>query len=109
MRRKNIYFPNECFYCGRIIRSKWDHSYDHVVPLSKGGEDSWGNLVDCCKPCNQSKANLSLKEWKAALEKKVEQLGKNGPNHPGVVQYRDLLEKITFILTPDDKDEHTLF
>jgi 5-methylcytosine-specific restriction endonuclease McrA len=30
---------------------------EHVVPSSKGGTDSWMNLVSACKACNRRKAN----------------------------------------------------
>jgi 5-methylcytosine-specific restriction endonuclease McrA len=30
---------------------------EHIVPSSKGGEDSWTNLVAACKACNNRKAD----------------------------------------------------
>lgn len=48
-----------CMYCGsafgvgRLTR-------DHVVPLSRGGEDSWTNVVAACKACNQKKGSFLL-------------------------------------------------
>ena len=36
---------------------------DHIVPQCKGGEDSWTNLVACCKDCNSAKGFKSLKEF----------------------------------------------
>ena len=37
-----------------------------VVPQSKGGLNTWENLVACCSPCNGRKGNKSLSElrWK---------------------------------------------
>ena len=46
---------NICGYCGDSF-SKHDLTRDHVTPKSKGGEDSWTNLVTACKPCNHKKA-----------------------------------------------------
>lgn len=46
---------NICGYCGNTY-SKHDLTRDHVTPKSKGGEDSWTNLVTACKPCNHKKA-----------------------------------------------------
>jgi 5-methylcytosine-specific restriction endonuclease McrA len=28
---------------------------DHVVPISRGGKSQQGNLVVCCKDCNNKK------------------------------------------------------
>jgi 5-methylcytosine-specific restriction endonuclease McrA len=61
--RENIYRRDnyECVYCGcsnqRIL------TLDHVVPQSKGGKDSWSNLVTACRPCNHEKADLTLEEY----------------------------------------------
>lgn len=42
---------------------------DHVVPKSKGGQDTWQNLVTACYDCNNSKDNRTPEEWAAALKK----------------------------------------
>ena len=43
----------ECVYCG----SKKSLTIDHVIPKSKGGDNSWNNLVTCCSPCNRIKGD----------------------------------------------------
>lgn len=48
-----------CVYCG----AKSEH-IDHVIPLSKGGRHSVGNLVASCASCNLSKSNKFVMEWK---------------------------------------------
>lgn len=61
--RENVYKRDnyECVYCGsnnpRIL------TLDHVIPQSKGGKDTWDNLVTACRPCNQEKADLTLEEY----------------------------------------------
>ncbi|MGB0867891.1 MAG: HNH endonuclease [Granulosicoccaceae bacterium] len=45
-----------CLYCGQ--RSSAEHlTRDHVIPVSKGGKDSWTNLVTACRRCNQKKGD----------------------------------------------------
>ncbi len=51
--------PNCCIYCG----AKRDLSYDHLIPLSRGGPDTPDNLVLACKSCNSSKGAHGLYEW----------------------------------------------
>jgi hypothetical protein len=41
-----------CHYCGGP-----GETWDHIYPRSKGGIGEWWNLVPCCTPCNQRKAN----------------------------------------------------
>jgi len=44
-----------CLYCGERFPSS-QLSRDHVQPLSKGGRDSWTNVVTACRRCNNIKA-----------------------------------------------------
>jgi hypothetical protein len=48
-----------CAYC-----SAPSTTIDHVLPISRGGTNYIGNLVPCCKPCNSSKCDLTLTEWR---------------------------------------------
>lgn len=61
--RKNIYRRDNsiCQYCGRKLRTE-DLNLDHVVPLSKGGKNTWENVVCSCIPCNMRKGNRTLKQ-----------------------------------------------
>lgn len=61
--RKNIYRRdnNTCQYCGRKLRTE-DLNLDHVVPLSRGGKNSWENVVCSCISCNMRKGNRTLKQ-----------------------------------------------
>lgn len=43
-----------CCYCGRQKRPEF-LTRDHIIPLSRGGQDRWKNVVTACKPCNQKK------------------------------------------------------
>ena len=42
---------HRCQYCG----SNKHLTLDHVIPVSKGGEHKWNNVVSACEPCNQYK------------------------------------------------------
>lgn len=46
-----------CAYCGRSAST-----IDHVVPRSRGGADSWENLVACCLACNNAKSDRTPTE-----------------------------------------------
>lgn len=47
---------NRCQYTGRLLHPD-EGSLDHVVPRSRGGKDSWENLVWAAKEVNQRKAD----------------------------------------------------
>ena len=47
---------NRCQYTGVLLRPE-EGSLDHVVPRSRGGPDSWENLVWAAKSVNQRKGN----------------------------------------------------
>jgi len=45
-----------CAYCAQ--RFRYDQlDIEHIVPSSRGGADTWTNLVAACKACNNRKAN----------------------------------------------------
>jgi 5-methylcytosine-specific restriction endonuclease McrA len=46
-----------CAYCGGHAST-----VDHVVPRSRGGADSWENLVACCLRCNNDKGDRTPHE-----------------------------------------------
>ena len=35
---------------------------DHIVPMSRGGRDTWMNVVTACCTCNQKKGNRTPEE-----------------------------------------------
>lgn len=45
-----------CAYCAQRFKSI-ELDMEHIVPRSKGGADSWMNLVAACKACNHRKAD----------------------------------------------------
>lgn len=47
---------NRCQYTGRLLRPD-EGSIDHVLPRSRGGQDTWENLVWSAKDVNQLKAD----------------------------------------------------
>lgn len=56
----NKLYKSSCFYCG----SNNSIQADHIIPISKGGQHSIGNLVPACAKCNNSKKDKFLIEWK---------------------------------------------
>ena len=54
-----------CQYCGRHrgeLRGRDFLTRDHVVPISRGGANDWGNVVAACSPCNNRKGNRLPRE-----------------------------------------------
>jgi 5-methylcytosine-specific restriction endonuclease McrA len=50
----------QCQYCGReasALRPRESLTRDHLVPLSRGGANSWANVTTACSTCNTRKAN----------------------------------------------------
>jgi 5-methylcytosine-specific restriction endonuclease McrA len=63
LNRENVYKRDnyECVYCGCSAPKLL--TLDHVIPQSKGGKDSWDNLVTACRTCNSEKSDLTLEEY----------------------------------------------
>lgn len=61
--RRNLMFrdQHQCQYCGKQPPLR-DLNIDHVMPKSRGGDDTWENLVTACRVCNLRKG------WKTPEE-----------------------------------------
>ena len=55
-----------CHYC-QLQVGKDQLTMDHVVPLSRGGRSKKGNVVPCCKECNNRKKSMLPIEWEEYL------------------------------------------
>lgn len=93
--RENIFKRDNftCVYCPCDDKRKL--TIDHVIPKSRGGKDTWENLVTACFDCNQEKDDLSLEEYGKAIPV---------PRRP---HYLMLLKTVTFI--PDEWKTYLLY
>lgn len=62
--RESIHYRERglCFYCLRRV-SRLRRCLDHVVPLARGGGNSYRNLVSCCTECNSRKSEMAAKDF----------------------------------------------
>jgi 5-methylcytosine-specific restriction endonuclease McrA len=61
--RRNLMlvYRMRCALCGAAFKGD-DLTREHLHPRSRGGDNSWTNLVPACQPCNQEKGNRTLAE-----------------------------------------------
>lgn len=52
---------NLCMYCGKEFVDR-ELSCDHIVPTSRGGPNTWANVVAACRRCNHYKQNRTPEE-----------------------------------------------
>lgn len=52
-----------CYYCKKPVSGKRAH-IDHIIPLSRSGTHTVGNLCASCPRCNNTKHAKLLSEWK---------------------------------------------
>ena len=60
------YFDHSCCFCGAEITVQ-SLSQDHLIPMNKAslGLHAWGNVVPCCRPCNNEKQQRPWREFLA--------------------------------------------
>jgi 5-methylcytosine-specific restriction endonuclease McrA len=83
--RVNIYKRDgyACVYCGK----RDSLTLDHVLPRSRGGRDSWDNLVTACQKCNTEKGDRTPEEAEMVL--------RHMPFRPSFIMYlRDFHGKV---------------
>lgn len=59
-----------CQYCGAADRQL---TVDHVVPRTRGGQNTWENLVAACKRCNNRKGGRTAEQAGMTLKKRPTQ------------------------------------
>lgn len=66
--RKRIYKRDgfTCAYCG----ANRNLTLDHIMPKSRGGKNTWENMVTCCSRCNSKKNNRTPDEANMKLRVK---------------------------------------
>lgn len=74
-----------CQYSGKKL-PKHLLSIDHVEPVSKGGQNTWKNMVACAKDINSKKGNKSNKEAGLSLIKE--------PKEPLAIPASSLIREI---------------
>jgi 5-methylcytosine-specific restriction endonuclease McrA len=69
--RKNIFDRDraKCQYCSKLLMFT-QSTVDHIVPRSRGGRNTWSNLVLCCSPCNARKGSKTPVEADMTLLQK---------------------------------------
>jgi 5-methylcytosine-specific restriction endonuclease McrA len=69
---------HRCGYCGKSA-----NTIDHVIPKSRGGQDSWENLVACCLRCNNAKSDKTPQEMGWELQGHPEDANRSGLERAG--------------------------
>ncbi len=64
--RKSVWWQQQieagvCHYCGKRVGAD-SLTLDHVVPVSRGGTSTKGNVVPACEACNKTKKYLTPAE-----------------------------------------------
>lgn len=65
---KRLYNPIAAKYNKKKFFSDWE--IDHIIPLSRGGNNADSNLHAVCKRCNQLKSDMSLLDFYTLLRKR---------------------------------------
>lgn len=86
-----------CRYCGRKPPEVVLH-VDHLLPVSKGGENELGNLISACRDCNAGKSARLLGDVPAPLEIQAIDTSNNQKRMAELKEYREkLLERQRFL------------
>ncbi|MBT6696507.1 MAG: HNH endonuclease, partial [Gemmatimonadales bacterium] len=79
-----------CQYCGRHrheLRGRQFLTRDHILPQSRGGGNTWDNVVTSCSPCNNRKGSHLPREAGLSLL--------TVPREPNYVQLVWVVRRVT--------------
>lgn len=51
----------KCHYCSKVL-TKYSATLDHILPVSKGGDNAYDNLITACLHCNSQRTNKDVME-----------------------------------------------
>ncbi len=60
----------QCHYCSKALAAA-DVTMDHLLPLSRGGYSTKGNIVCACKACNTAKQDQLPIDWLNPLANEI--------------------------------------
>ena len=91
-----------CQYCGRSYEEA-DLEIEHIIPISKGGNNDIRNLATACRACNRAKGTkiLSIGELKEIAEKVNSSLEFLISLASEASDTQTRSEKLTLYLTPE--------
>ena len=52
----------KCLYCNKRVTSK-NGTTDHIIPISKGGNNCQVNLIVCCFDCNNERGDMHFEDY----------------------------------------------
>lgn len=78
---QNLIQNTNCYYCRKSM-TREQVTMDHIVPISRGGRSTRGNLVPACKACNDQKRSLTPVEWEEYLQSSAKQQQKSEASVP---------------------------
>ena len=69
--RPNVYARDEyhCQYCADRFPTG-ELTFDHVIPVARGGHKGWDNIVTCCVACNRRKGDRTPEQAQMKLIRK---------------------------------------
>jgi hypothetical protein len=84
-----------CWYCGGELPrggAAFDKAgtLDHLLPLTRGGDNSEANLVAACRPCNSQKGAKTVEEYRGWIAETLTPQGR------ALVHLQQALEELDF-------------
>jgi len=98
-KRFNIFHRDgfTCQYCGKkppeVILE-----VDHIIPVSKGGNDDEDNLITSCFECNRGKTNKKLEDVPERIEHNLEEIKERKKQLKEYYNYKEEVERRNYAI-----------
>jgi hypothetical protein len=93
-----------CWYCLGMA-----DTWDHIVPLSLGGELSYHNLIPCCRSCNSRKNKKPLHRFRADCKSQGFRCDFDTPEPYPIIGYAYRKYPPNHLFVWMDKEQHIIF
>lgn len=84
-----------CQYCGQSA-PQVILEVDHIIPVSKGGDNNLTNLITSCRDCNRGKSNIELSDDTVVVkqQRELEELQERKNQLEMMVEWRNGLKEL---------------
>lgn len=87
---------HNCCYCGVYLASKKERTIEHLLPISRGGNNHIYNRKTCCKSCNYARGNRDYFDWLDVLQRKLEKAKKKINTSSETQKISKMIENVIF-------------
>lgn len=92
-----------CVYCGTLLDDHRKRNIEHLIPKSRGGNNSNANRFPCCIKCNTDKDDLTPEEYLYVLKARFKRTKSDSQRYNIEISIYNVEHMVHYAETAGDK------